>query len=206
MSVETQEAIRKRICKARAQLDKAALDHAGDALFEQLKTLTCFNQANYLTGYLAIRGEMPLQHTAWHSHHRGASIYLPVVDGLNIHFAPWLTPDHEYPLAKSSQFGIEEPIAPIDSYRLANEFDVMLIPLVAFDEQCNRMGMGGGFYDRTLAFRLQQPSPPVLIGVAHELQKVDALPCNPWDVPLDYIVTDQAIYRRPTATDEHVHL
>ena len=74
--------------------------------------------------------------------------------------------------------------------------DLVLVPLVAFDPQRNRIGMGGGFYDRSFAFRKNPDQPrPVLIGVAHELQKVDLLEPEPWDVQLDMVVTDQAVYR-----------
>ena len=67
------------------------------------------------------------------------------------------------------------------------------MPLVAFDEGGNRLGMGGGFYDASLASRSHraQWGRPVLIGLAHEFQKVDALNVDSWDVPLDGILTDK---------------
>ena len=69
------------------------------------------------------------------------------------------------------------------------------MPLVAFDKQGNRLGMGGGFYDRTLA-RLHEQNwqKPQLIGLAHECQKVDALPIESWDVPLKTIITPDKTY------------
>jgi 5-formyltetrahydrofolate cyclo-ligase len=76
------------------------------------------------------------------------------------------------------------------------ELDVVLAPLVVFDENRNRIGMGGGFYDRSFAMRKDAAiSLPVLIGVAHELQKVEQIIPEDWDVRLDMVVTDQAIYR-----------
>ena len=72
---------------------------------------------------------------------------------------------------------------------------VVLAPLVVFDSNCNRIGMGGGFYDRSFEFRKNPESKlPRLIGVAHEFQKVDQILPEDWDVRLDRIVTDQAIY------------
>ena len=74
-------------------------------------------------------------------------------------------------------------------------YDLVLAPLVVFDADRNRIGMGGGFYDRSFAFRKNSGiETPLLIGVAHELQKVDRLIPEDWDVRLDMIVTDQATY------------
>ena len=74
--------------------------------------------------------------------------------------------------------------------------DLVLAPLVVFDPQRNRIGMGGGYYDRSFEFRKQaQRDAPILIGVAHELQKVDQLIAEDWDVRLDMVVTDGGIYK-----------
>ena len=71
------------------------------------------------------------------------------------------------------------------------------MPLVAFDEHGNRLGMGGGFYDRSLAFmqHRKQWHSPHLIGLAHELQKISELPCESWDIPLNMIATEKTIYK-----------
>ena len=72
----------------------------------------------------------------------------------------------------------------------------MLFPLVGFDENGGRLGMGGGFYDRTFAFsRIRPGMAPKLIGLAHDFQKVRELPIEPWDVPLHGVVTDKRRYR-----------
>ena len=63
------------------------------------------------------------------------------------------------------------------------------MPLVGFDNKGNRLGMGGGFYDRTLANLDRLSYRPLLIGVAHDCQQADALPVMQWDIPLNAIVT-----------------
>jgi 5-formyltetrahydrofolate cyclo-ligase len=95
-----------------------------------------------------------------------------------------------------NRFRLPEPDV-ADSEMLAPEdLDLVLAPLVVFDSYRNRIGMGGGFYDRSFAFRkIPGHTRPVLIGVAHEIQKVDRIVPEEWDVPLDMIVTDQAIYK-----------
>jgi 5-formyltetrahydrofolate cyclo-ligase len=79
----------------------------------------------------------------------------------------------------------------------ARQLDVLFVPLVAFDAQGNRLGMGGGYYDTTLAYLRARRMfrKPKLIGVAYDFQHVADLPCEPWDVPLDAVLTDRALYQ-----------
>lgn len=78
----------------------------------------------------------------------------------------------------------------------ARAMDAVLLPLTGFDASGNRLGMGGGFYDRTLAFkRRQRKTRPLLVGVAHACQQGPALPAEAWDVPLAMIVTDRGVFR-----------
>ena len=67
------------------------------------------------------------------------------------------------------------------------------LPLVAFDERGNRLGMGGGFYDRTLAFSRRPGQKPVLIGCAYAFQEIRMLPAESWDIPLQFIATEKGI-------------
>ncbi len=87
-----------------------------------------------------------------------------------------------------NRFGIEEP-APQAPWMHSLALDLVLMPLAAFDGQGNRLGMGGGFYDRCFG-----PMPsrmrPLLVGVAHSIQQADGLPAAPWDVPMDAVLTE----------------
>ncbi|MHB0981910.1 MAG: 5-formyltetrahydrofolate cyclo-ligase [Thiobacillus sp.] len=94
-----------------------------------------------------------------------------------------------------NRFGIPEPI---DAKPLrARQLDLLLMPLVGFDLEGNRLGMGGGFYDATLAFMRHRRvwRKPRLVGVAYECQQVDTLPHEPWDMPLDAVLTERQLYR-----------
>ena len=96
-----------------------------------------------------------------------------------------------------NRFGILEPASRRrDRARKPCAIDVVLAPLVAFDSEGNRLGMGGGFYDRTLARlgHLRHWRTPRLVGVAYDFQKVDALPAQDWDVPLDAVVSEREVY------------
>lgn len=75
------------------------------------------------------------------------------------------------------------------------KLDIIFIPLVAFDRQCNRVGRGGGYYDRTLESHVAGLK-PLLIGLAYEFQKIKDFEPNKWDIPMDLIVTENEIYER----------
>jgi 5-formyltetrahydrofolate cyclo-ligase len=96
---------------------------------------------------------------------------------------------------RRNHLNIPEPHHRPAQRRRAGQLDLILMPLVGFDEHGNRLGMGGGFYDRSLAFRRTRRHwrKPLLIGVAFELQRCPPLPTAAWDVPLDGIVTEHGL-------------
>jgi 5-formyltetrahydrofolate cyclo-ligase len=72
-----------------------------------------------------------------------------------------------------------------------------VLPLVAFDARCHRLGMGAGWYDRSFAFRRERSAPPWLVGAAFARQQVDVLVPEPWDVPVDAVCTEHASFLAP---------
>lgn len=92
-----------------------------------------------------------------------------------------------------NRFGILEPAFNPRRLLAPRMLDLALVPLVAFDENGNRMGMGQGFYDRTFAGIHEQWRRPLLLGMAHEMQRTDGLAGRHWDVPLDGVVTEERI-------------
>ncbi|NDP47584.1 MAG: 5-formyltetrahydrofolate cyclo-ligase [Sulfuriferula multivorans] len=99
-----------------------------------------------------------------------------------------------------NRYGIAEPV---DAHALrARQLDLLFMPLVGFDHEGYRLGMGGGYYDATLAFmqhrRLSRK--PRLVGIAYECQRVEALPHDPWDMPLDAVLTERQLYRFTSRT------
>lgn len=126
----------------------------------------------------------------------GKQTFLPVLHpilGNRLWFCRHDSDEHLQP----NRFGIPEPDLKRVSRTPAWALDVVLMPLVGFSESGGRLGMGGGFYDRTFAFRLTahyRRQTPRLIGLAHECQRVDNLPIAEWDVPMETVVTDGGIY------------
>ncbi|MFC0309019.1 5-formyltetrahydrofolate cyclo-ligase [Gallibacterium trehalosifermentans] len=131
--------------------------------------------------YLSFDGELStktLIQTLWQ---QGYHLYLPVLHPFsngNLLFLAY-TPDT--PLQKN-KFSIREPTLDVTQVLPANQLDIIFTPLVAFDPQKNRLGMGGGFYDRTLENWQQKNFLPV--GLAHKCQQVREIPCETWDIPL----------------------
>lgn len=90
----------------------------------------------------------------------------------------------------SNRYGIPEPDIAIEDTLEPAQMALVVTPLVGFDAQCRRLGMGGGWYDRSFAFRHDRPAPPWLVGAAFSVQQVESLPVASWDVPVDAICTE----------------
>lgn len=94
---------------------------------------------------------------------------------------------------RKNQYGILEPIQQEQVVAPA-ELDVVVLPLLAFDRQGNRLGTGGGYYDRTFAFLRGEENPkPYLVGLAYAAQEVAEIEADPWDVPLSFVVTEKSV-------------
>ena len=93
-----------------------------------------------------------------------------------------------------NRFGISEPDTNQAKEIPIQSLDIILIPLVVFDQSCNRIGMGSGFYDKALSALDNSKKKTYLIGLAYEFQKVDQIEPNKWDIPLDYVVTEKKVY------------
>jgi 5-formyltetrahydrofolate cyclo-ligase len=115
-------------------------------------------------------------------------LYLPVLpksaDSV-LQFVHWRPGEPLTP----NRYGIGEPTLQQRALTPLWRLDLLLMPLVAFDNAGNRLGMGGGFYDRALATLQTRPRRPRLIGVAHDFQRVDLLPAAAWDYPLDEVIS-----------------
>ena len=109
---------------------------------------------------------------------------------LRLRFAPWRAGD----ALVTNRYGIPEPdVASANALR-AEDMALIVLPLVGFDANGHRLGMGGGWYDRSLAFRHADAAPPWLVGAAFETQRLDAIAAEAWDVRLDAVCTEAATY------------
>jgi len=183
--------LRLRNRELRSKLNREQLEEAAVVVCERICALVEYQQAQKIAVYFAVNGEIGLTPVIDRALSQGKKIYLPNLDQKSLRFSPY---DHAQKM-RINRFKLPEPDVTDDEMLEANELDLVLAPLVVFDADRNRIGMGGGFYDRSFAFRKNSGiETPLLIGVAHELQKVDHLIPEDWDVPLDMVVTDQATY------------
>lgn len=192
--------IRRHMRQQRRSLSpRERRQHAAN-LLTTLKKQLWFHRARHIALYLANDGEMDPQPVIDHCWAQGKTVYLPVLHPVRKNRL-WFTeyrPDT--PMCKN-RFGIPEPVHPHTRKHHAWSLDLVLMPLVAFDGKGNRLGMGGGFYDRTferLNSHLKKRQSHFsgqcrLIGLAYDFQQVEQLPHQHWDVPLYGIATNRGI-------------
>ncbi len=169
---------------------------AAEAVAERLVTLPDVPRQGYMAGYWAMDGELPLH--AWQVRLPADCIYcLPVLDDADgtLKFAPWRPGD----ALVANRYGIPEPDLAPTAWLDARDMAMIAMPLTGFDADCRRIGMGGGWYDRSLAFRATQAAPPLLVGIGFDLQEVPTIAAQPWDIACDAIVTESRTLRRTPA-------
>lgn len=186
--------LRRQIRIQRRSLSPQHKRQAAQQLLHSLRQSKHFQHSQHIAIYITNDGEIDTSVLIKDLRQRGKTLYLPVVHPLrkgHLAFVRWQATQ---PMHKN-RFGILEPqLNPAQSIPTAM-LQLICMPLVAFDESGNRLGMGGGFYDRSLAFMHQQGNKPALIGLAYELQKVAQLPVEAWDIPLTAIATNQQLYQ-----------
>jgi 5-formyltetrahydrofolate cyclo-ligase len=183
-------ALRTSLRAARRALAPRERLLSAEAIATHLLQLPAVSDAAQVAGYWAVDGELSLH--AVMPQLAPMAYCLPCIEpDSSLTFARWQV---GAPLAPN-RFGIPEPA---DSTRLPpQQMDVVLLPLVGFDRQGNRLGSGAGFYDRSFAFLQGVPRParPLLVGIAYAAQEVPALAAEHWDVPLDLVVTERELIR-----------
>ncbi|KTC68131.1 5-formyltetrahydrofolate cyclo-ligase [Legionella birminghamensis] len=153
----------------------------------RIKQLDIFRKAKHIALYHATNGEVDL-HDIWRSVPlHGKYCYFPVIQAdRQLHFVP-ATPATTF---TRNKYNIEEPQVDLSHSIDPQRLDIILMPLVAFDEYGTRLGMGGGYYDKSLS----TVNHPVLIGVAYEFQHTDFINPDTWDIKMSAVVTELKTY------------
>ena len=181
--------LRRRMRAARLALPASERMRAAEAIVAPVLSLAEFRAPGYVAGYWAMAGELPL-HVLQLRLPPGLVWCLPCIqpdDSLRL--APWRPGD----ALVSNRFGIPEPDLGPDAQLDAADMALILLPLLAFSRSGQRLGMGGGFYDRSLAFRRAAVAPPRLVGVGYAAQEAPPWPDEDWDVRLDAVVTEHGL-------------
>ena len=181
-------ALRHDLRERRRALPPATRIAAAEALAARLLALPFAPTTGHVAGYWASDGEIALH--VWQLRlPPGLRYCLPVLaDDGQLRFAPW-RPGEDL---VANRYGIPEPAT--GETLPASAMALIVVPLVGFDAAGHRLGMGGGWYDRSLAFRRAAGAPPWLVGAGFSAQRVDALPTEAWDVPLDAVCTESATH------------
>ena len=187
--------LRRMLRKARRALTPSEQRQAALGLYRQLAQHPLFRRAKHISLYLPTDGEIDPRLLLRAAQRRGKATYLPVLSA-------WPRTKMVFQRVRPGEklrpnrFRILEPRVNIGQQRKVWALDLVLLPLVGFDDVGGRLGMGGGFYDRSLAYLARRKSwrKPTLLGLAHECQKVEKLTQASWDVPLAGTVTDKQWY------------
>lgn len=190
----TRSELRRLFRHRRNALSAKQQQQAARRLASNLLAIPDLYRARHVAIYLPNDGEIDPHPYMAMAAKRGVNFYLPVLHPIH-HGTLVFSPYRSESTLSPNRFGIPEPPFSEGHRRPAWALDAVLLPLVGFDELGGRLGMGGGFYDRTFAFTQHRPRlAPKLIGLAHECQKVPRLPVESWDVPLHGVITDRKSY------------
>lgn len=183
--------LRQTLADRRRALAPAQRIAAAQGLRRSLDQLPEYLTDTRVAGYWASHGELPLNLVIPPLANRGQQFLLPMIGpGKLLRFAPWRSGEDVQP----NRYGIPEPVAPTQLLE-PSELDLVFVPLLGFDRRGNRLGHGGGYYDRSFAFLNEQarPTEPLLVGIAYDFQELERVHREPWDVTLDFIATDREL-------------
>ena len=194
-SIADRKTLRRALRAARRAQSPHARRTGSQRVCDRIARSSWFQRSRTLSAYWPVEGELDLRPLIGVALSKGKRVYLPIVDPVArvLHFARY-RPERGL---RVSGYGLSEPRAQRGERIVPLRLDLVLLPLVGFDAFGTRLGMGGGYYDRTFAGVRSAAATrrPRLVGVAFELQRLDALERAPWDVPIDAVVTDRGSYR-----------
>lgn len=186
-SASVKDTLRQTYKRIRQDLPQEHQRSASHQIAARIYELDIYTQSEHIALYCALNGEVDLYPVWKNALFQGKKCYFPV---LNADRTLSFLPATEATAFTSNQFNIAEPAVDLECAIELEQLDIIFMPLVAFDEKGTRLGRGGGYYDRTLCHNKLS----TLIGIAYEFQRIDTIEAEPWDVPLDIIVTDKTVY------------
>lgn len=184
MQISTlRQQLRKTMRAKRLSLSPQQQHFAAQQIIAPAQQLIERYQANHIAFYLPFNGEISPLALITTLRQQGKKIYLPVLHPFSANQLLFLRFDDAQAL-ETNAFGILQPVLDVRNVLPIEDLEMIFVPLVACDLQGNRLGMGGGFYDRTLA---QSPH-LISVGLAHRCQQVEQLPLESWDMPLNHLL------------------
>lgn len=183
---QTRQQLRQTLRRKRQSLTPQQQAQASQGLYQRLLAMT--QPGDSLALYFANDGELSPDLAITKLAQQQRRVLVPVMHGFRkgyLNFQLY----HANTVMRVNGFGIQEPVLDASQTLALAQIDYLFMPLVGFDSAGNRLGMGGGYYDRTLAKVTERNTKPRLIGLAHDCQQVSKLPVASWDVGIDEIIT-----------------
>ena len=182
---------RKQLRARRRSLTESERLERSASLCSELARQPLFRTSKRIAAYLPADGEVETKSLVELAWNMGKQVYLPVLIPYRANRLWFARYEPDTQLVKN-RFGIAEPTIIHRQCIAPYTLDLVLAPLVGFDHNGHRLGMGGGFYDRSFAYLLHRKHwrKPHLIGLAYDFQQLTRLPSQPWDVPLTAVATD----------------
>ena len=189
--------LRKKISAQRLQLSAHDQMHAAENIAYKTLRISRVRRAQNIAFYLPVHGEADPRIILHEALAKNKTCYLPVLHPRKVNQL-WFVRYQRGDVLIENRYGILEPKMNAKNRLPAHKLDVIIMPLVAFDPHCHRLGTGGGFYDRTLHFLNTRRSyhKPYLIGIAHDFQCVPCVEKQHHDVVPHTIVTEKNHYHR----------
>ncbi len=179
--MNTKAHLRRDIAAKRRAIDPQWAKTASERIAENLLSMAVFQSAGTVALYMAIGGEVNLDALFQKCWDLGKRTCIPVFNAeAKIYEMAEVTAETKY---STGHFGIREPIS--STPYPTNQIDLMIVPGVAFDRKGNRLGRGGGYYDRLL-----EGFSGASVAVAFDFQILPKIPADPHDKPVDFLVTE----------------
>jgi len=210
-NTNNKQVLRAKLRQLRAKASQHRSEQATFNTYQALKHLNIYRKARHIGVYVPMKNEFPVEAIFNNNLWMNKRCYIPIVFASRnnrMKFVFLNKPDckllsnnkksHKIQKCgfKKNRFNILEPAKNSISIS-AKRLDIVFVPLLGFDDQGNRLGMGGGFYDRFFAFKNWHNiiKRPVLIGLAYECQQEKKIETESWDIALDIVITEERTYQ-----------
>ncbi len=192
MNNPSKSAIRTMVLKERKLLTPQDVEHKSQRIAESVYALPAFKDATGIMCYLNYKNEVVTDDIIAHCRDLGKCVIVPVVDETT---RTLVLVDITQPTAyKLSSYGIREPLITEGNTRTLEDIDLILSPGVAFDLKGNRIGYGGGFYDKLLSQDADSRERIPVYALAFSMQIVEDIPADPLDQKINGIITEDNVY------------
>ena len=181
--------LRKSMLSKRKSMEIEDVTAFSDKIIGKIMELPEFIHSQNIMLYLSFNNEVNTYSLVKWCLDNNKTVIAPYCIQCNKEIVPYKITNLENDLIKST-FGVMEPKQDLLEKVNIEDIDLILVPGVAFDEHCNRIGFGAGYYDR---FLCKKPKDTPTIGLAYDYQIIDKIPTDEYDVPLDFIITEKRV-------------